>query len=1019
MLARRTRKNRTGISAPGLWKTLVRAALLAMVLFGCLTLPQDSTAQSGTPARRYRIIDLGTLGGTYSKAFGVNNKGQVVGESLTAANMDVHAFVWKGGVMSGVAGLVGGPDEFSQAVAVNNGGKVVGTFDPNVAPGDLGQLFLYDISTSSLSFPLSPGFAADINDGGQILASKVLPSGVLSDVIIGSAGADLGALFGLPFDGKKINAFGFVVGGPAQPPNHLNGYLYTIGFTLISSGVGFYGTDLNDANHIAGFTRVQTNFFGIRTRAAQRVNGQVQVFGSFNVSGDATPAAINNLDQIVGTERASGARIPFLIENGVMRNINSLLPAGSGWQQLLEANDINDRGEIVGSGRINNEEHAFLLTPLTCSALEDSDGDGNGDNDGDALCDSWEQNGLDEDGDGTIDLDLPAMGANLNHKDIFVEVDYMDCAIGGCAFGDIHWHRPESGAFDPVISAFAVAPVSNPDNSLGINLHVLVDEGLPESDTLLFDAQGPGIADDFNDLKLGNPPKACGTTLQDGHFGTPADRADNNCQHILAARRLVFRYAIFGHRHTTPTTNSPGIAELPGNDLLLALGALSPPANVAGAAIGSAVAALRTMQGDIFMHELGHTLNLKHGGGDHINCKPNYLSIMNYTLSYKNIDHSRPLDYSRQQLPPLDENSLHEPSGIGGPLGRNLVFGDQFANAIVASAFGPVDWTLDIPPDPTQTNLPLDINNIQRISACYLKDSAGNNITLRTFLTGHDDWSNLLYDFRLSPEFADAPTRTLISPDPEMSDAEIIAVAQSVDFDGDGIANYPDNCPGVANPNQADTDGNGVGDACEPVPSDTTPPVLSLPANIITQATSSSGAVVNFTATATDAVDGNVPVSCAPPSGSTFAIGTTTVNCSAADLSNNSASGNFTVTVNAPPPPSSSPVSVTVLAQGRPTADSFYVDIQLTNTDATDITDLRIDAIQTPTLAGSGTVFLNTRRTPLPIKLGFMAAGSSKSGRLYFLVPVGVTQFSLTVSGKFRDSAGVLRSFSFSQPLTP
>ncbi|MCL4524660.1 MAG: Ig-like domain-containing protein, partial [Acidobacteria bacterium] len=110
-------------------------------------------------------------------------------------------------------------------------------------------------------------------------------------------------------------------------------------------------------------------------------------------------------------------------------------------------------------------------------------------------------------------------------------------------------------------------------------------------------------------------------------------------------------------------------------------------------------------------------------------------------------------------------------------------------------------------------------------------------------------------------------------------------------------------------------------------PSDTTPPVLSLPANIITQATSSSGAVVNFSATANDAVDGSVPVSCVPPSGSTFALGTTTVNCSASDLSNNSASGSFSVTVNAPPPPSSSPVSVTVLGQGRPTADSFYVDL--------------------------------------------------------------------------------------------
>ena len=83
-----------------------------------------------------------------------------------------------------------------------------------------------------------------------------------------------------------------------------------------------------------------------------------------------------------------------------------------------------------------------------------------------------------------------------------------------------------------------------------------------------------------------------------------------------------------------------------------------------------------------------------------------------------------------------------------------------------------------------------------------------------------------------------------------------------------------------------------------PTPSDTTPPVLSLPANITTEATSSAGAVVTFTATAYDEGDAAaVPVTCTPASGSTFAIGTTTVNCSASDSHGNTATGSFTVTV--------------------------------------------------------------------------------------------------------------------------
>src|SRR5262249_31093717 len=60
-----------------------------------------------------------------------------------------------------------------------------------------------------------------------------------------------------------------------------------------------------------------------------------------------------------------------------------------------------------------------------------------------------------------------------------------------------------------------------------------------------------------------------------------------------------------------------------------------------------------------------------------------------------------------------------------------------------------------------------------------------------------------------------------------------------------------------------------------------TPPVLHLPANITAEATSPGGAVVSYTATATDAVDTNVVVTCAPASGSLFALGLTTVNCSA------------------------------------------------------------------------------------------------------------------------------------------
>ncbi len=78
---------------------------------------------------------------------------------------------------------------------------------------------------------------------------------------------------------------------------------------------------------------------------------------------------------------------------------------------------------------------------------------------------------------------------------------------------------------------------------------------------------------------------------------------------------------------------------------------------------------------------------------------------------------------------------------------------------------------------------------------------------------------------------------------------------------------------------------------------DATAPVITVPADIITDATSGSGAVVTYAATAADQLDGAPSVSCAPASGATFAVGTTTVLCTATDAAGNQASASFSVTV--------------------------------------------------------------------------------------------------------------------------
>src|SRR3989449_2167842 len=84
---------------------------------------------------------------------------------------------------------------------------------------------------------------------------------------------------------------------------------------------------------------------------------------------------------------------------------------------------------------------------------------------------------------------------------------------------------------------------------------------------------------------------------------------------------------------------------------------------------------------------------------------------------------------------------------------------------------------------------------------------------------------------------------------------------------------------------------------------DTTPPALSLPADITREATGPFGAIVSFTVSANDLVDGTVPVHCIPLSGSTFSIGTTSVSCSTTDAATNVESGSFDVIVQDTTPP--------------------------------------------------------------------------------------------------------------------
>ncbi|MFC4591381.1 DUF7507 domain-containing protein [Sphaerisporangium corydalis] len=368
------------------------------------------------------------------------------------------------------------------------------------------------------------------------------------------------------------------------------------------------------------------------------------------------------------------------------------------------------------------------------------------DRDRDGLLDAWEKNGIDVDDDGTVDLALnaPPFSANVNHKDLFVEADWMDCtAAAGCA--SPHSHAPQAGVLNAVTTAFAGAPVPNPDGVNGITLHAMPGEAIPEIASILFNRSGPGAADDFDDIKLGNPRAACA-----GRFGTPADRASSNCANILRAKRDVFRYMIFAHSFadnaTSPT--SSGSSELNtkgGNDFIVTLGGVNPTYIPSGGGL----AAVET---GTFMHELGHTLGLGHGGRrddgtlDGINCKPNYLSVMSYTYQTLAGDPARPLDYQAVPTGDLVETGLDETAvpGLTGAGSRLLTYG--VGGAIrTARANQRIDWNGD---GNFVNGQPADINNLTAIdNAC----GASPGETLK----GWSDWDRLVYDFRNSTLFAD------------------------------------------------------------------------------------------------------------------------------------------------------------------------------------------------------------------------------------------------------------------------
>lgn len=508
------------------------------------------------------------------------------------------------------------------------------------------------------------------------------------------------------------------------------------------------------------------------------------------------PPAISGNGTIVGNDA-----YVWTAANGVAELDTYLSSHGAtttGWTGLV-VRALSYDGSILAGFATQRSQGA------TWYAQKDSDLDG--------LADDWERNGIPY---ALIDSTagryvLP--NANPLRKDIYVEVDCTfdrrPMFISDPALSAVLTNAnvtPSGTILDRVAKTFLDAPVDPPLGIPGgiphVALHVIVDETIGS-------AQPRDYPNDFADFQRdkSGDPSIPGDV---GHFGTPLERADSaNWTAKRAAKAKAYRYCIFANTREGGLTG--GAAEAPGvcNDFMITLGAYDP---ITGLPVWGVPGGTEHAQAGVFMHELGHTLGLRHGGADTVNYKPNYYSVMNgwWTVPHAEFNpatswdnpgpgwrlrFSGSSDYVGSGFMILDEGQLDENVGVGlqfpgkvvpfsVPVGTGQCISSPATSCNVPepclrlARMGPgeiVNWD-DFGTHPSS-------NTTANINAFPYDCGTLSGMASHQALVGHDDWANLQYNFRNSPSYSDSTPAA--PPRGEPDDVMMRAMSRICRFAGD------------------------------------------------------------------------------------------------------------------------------------------------------------------------------------------------------------------------------------------